>query len=201
MMKNSKLSTIWKILPIVAIAFSVLIMLVQLVFTLPPFSIPLPTTMQQFISQNKKFSMLYPNEWFLTEIPPSVQSKSLVIATIAYIKIPPPGVDIVIRQADPSNSSLEEIAQEASQLHQRQGKYTEIATRRVVSNNEEIILRDYTIEMTDSRLQMSIIKRCRDNYRLHNKDGYILVFCSSSSDFPQMEPIFQRMIDSFSYLD
>lgn len=184
-----------------ALLVGLLTMLAQFVLRSPPLFIPTSRGMAEYSSEAGRFSIPYPIGWIITEPLKDGRDDPSIVAWIEALKLPPPGVSVIIRRSLVRFDSLEQTKEWGEQFNALSSGYREISTEQIRFSGEETVLVDYTFEKPPSPFASTSVLHCLDNYRFHNRYGYDLTFCAGDGDFSQLRPTFQRMMESFKYLD
>ena len=171
-----------------------------MIFGLPPFPTLFPG-LQKYANQSAGFAVSYPNTWLLLETPNGSGGDPSIVVTISYPKVTSPGIYVSISRSTTTYTSLLQVADWGRQMSSKSQNYQEISTANMNINGEDTMLQEYTIQLPKSPLIGDSILQCLGNYRLHNNHGYVLTLCASRNDFSQTRPIFEKIIDSFFYLN
>jgi hypothetical protein len=151
--------------------------------------------MQTYVSQREHFSISVPESWGVAETPHGNHGDKEVIAVIGVPGRSSPHGSLA-RKAF-AQADIGAVAAWGESRVQTEEVYVEISLEPIRIAGLEGLQREYSWK-SYSRLLGLATWRCQDTYVLHGTSGYALSLCADERHWPQVEPVFRQMIESFS---
>ena len=213
---NKRVLVIGVLLPLAILVFPFLSFAAQMIygyfFQSPRFAVSISDKMSQAVNQQDHFSISYPSNCFYSDGSTRGSSRSAGGTQILCMGVFRLGINVNIRRADIVFDQLTEVAKWGENLaddiqNSPTNSFADksinrnISTRDYLIRDENTILREYIWGQSGSLGASTIVRHCFDNYRFHNRVGFILAMCTDDDEFIRDAPIFLKMIENFAYLD
>ena len=207
---SKRVLTLGILLPLACLFLPFIVFAVQLVYGLffqsPSFATFISPETIESTNQQAHYTITYPKNWSYSESANGQQGDNTWIATIRGNSALRLGVFITIHRNTNNFESVEQVASWGMDLADNYQKENTIVNRTLQSKNYKIgdeitILREYLRIQNGPLGLVKVTRHCLDNYRIHNKVGYILNLCTDDDEYPQVVPAFMKTIIGFSYRD
>lgn len=161
-----------------------------------PFSIGLPSETETLVGHYNAFSISYPRSWVGGETPTGNHGDMEVIAGVGVPRRSWPNAYIALH-AFPGGT-LPQVAAWGESRAKNYGGYVSKSLNAFSSPHFDGLLRTYSWKSPVTIISASTAIQCEDWYVLRGTSGYDLSLCVEQSDWPTVEPVFQKVILSFA---
>jgi hypothetical protein len=152
--------------------------------------------MTTFVGHFAHFSIDHPKSWSAGETPTSNHGDYEAFAEI-FAPGPTFPQAILARKAFPEGDIIQ-VAKWGETRVEQQPDYVTTALQLLDTARYVGLLREYHWISPATVLQGTQDIHCEDWYTLAANVGYDLAFCAVDKDWPQVNPIFRQMMESFS---
>lgn len=159
-----------------------------------PFGIGLPAPMQYFKGKYQGFEIQVPESWVISETPQGNHGDNDIFAVIA---VPGRGYPFVsMASKEFTENDLNQVAAWGEiRILEKSSNYQQLRLDGFHTDYLEGLLHEYQ-KFGVEGMPGKVTIQCLDFYYLKNQMGYSISFCAEQSDWDDVKPVFQQMIES-----